>query len=187
MNIKKASDEDISQIVELHTKLYTQDSFSGVMLSYIFVGGNTYIAVLNNKIIGYICVHSLLKSQINELMLSFLQTLNEDTRNQQINQQINSQTNPYFIIPLIGIEPEHRNIFSKLIDRAIKHCLKNNYFTTKYVVVFVRKTDIDIQNLYMSKGFLFTSFIESNMFNYPKDDGILMYKKINMMNRILNK
>ena len=185
MSIKKASEDDLSHIVELHNKMYPGDTFTGVVLSFVLMGGNTYVATLNKKIIGYVCVHKLLKQQLNTALAKFLKTFADEKLHGGHNP--NDDNNPFFIIPLTGIIDEHKVLLPKLIDKAIKHCTKKDYFRAKHLVVFVRKNDIESQNIYMSKGFLFTSFVESNMFSNPKDDGVLMHKKISIMNNILTK
>lgn len=182
--IKKASENDLTEIVKLHSKLYPTDSIDNVIMSFVLIGGHTYVATQDSNIVGYVSIHTLLKSQLNDSICDFLKTISDA----KLCTNVDNISNPFFVIPLAGTIPEHKKILPKLIDKAVKYCMKKDYLKTKYLIVFVKKNDIDVQNIYMSKGFLFTTFSESNMFKGPQqDDGILMYKKMNIINKILRK
>ncbi len=180
MNIAKATDKDFLNIKNLHSTLYEKNSYDDFILSYGLTNGNTYVAKLNNSIIGYVSVHEVIKSQMNGSIKKLSEMLNIDPEN-------DNNHNPLFIISLIGIVSEHKNLFGKLINKTTKYCMKNDYFKTKYIFVFVRDDDIDIQNMFMSKGFLFSNLTEDGIFDQYKSKAILMYKKVNIINKIFNR
>lgn len=184
ISVQKATDDYLTDIVDLHQKLYPTDSFSGIVLSFILNGGNTYVATVDKKLVGYISVNTLLKSQISVELTNFLSSLH----NVNINTiDSDSRNNPFLIIPLAGVLPKYKNILPSLIDKVIAHSVKKDYFKTKYLIVFVRRSDKELFKTYSSKGFIFSNFYESEMFANPNDDGLLMYKKINIVSNMLSK
>lgn len=186
IKIKKATENEIAEVIDLHNILHPGESFSGALLSFVIANGKTYIATIDDKIIGYVSINNLLKGQLTNSLNKFISSIDNINFNTE---SMDSEKNPFFIISLFGMIPEYNQFLSKLIEKAIGNCIKKDYFNYKYLTVFIRKNDIQTQNIYLSKGFSLTNYKELNMFNSSneKEDGVLMFKKINFINKILTK
>lgn len=195
MTTRRANQGDLMHIIDLHNNLNLDNTFTDGTLYYVLIAGTQYVAIVENKIVGYISVNPLLVSQLCDKITNCLKNICDDSEIIDSVDLVNSVDSAnsikikqeyFYIIPFMGIMSEHQSLLPELLTRAIRFCTRDIYFDTRCLTIFVRKNNIECQNICMSKGFVCSNFVEENMFNNPKDDGILMYKKINIFNKFYN-
>ncbi len=168
-NTNKSTTED-NVIVRLvkSTELKTIDKINRECLrenydmdvwEYLYFVGKIYVAVVDNSIVGYLCIASLPDSEVEGKVIEFKNSLDKNS---------NDIT---FVVSFAVLE-EHRNkkIGNKLLQKLEKYNDSN-------LVLNVRVSNASAQHLYKKYGFEIFGDPEVKYYSNPTEDSYFMYKK----------
>ena len=194
MSIRIATHDDLQNIIKLDQQLYPENNLGQYTLSHILTIGISHVMIIDNQIVGYICVNDLLINQLSENINLELKKIISKSEWFVNKKKLKIDGEKYFCtISLIGVMEKYRSLLPNLLKQVIKYYAMRKCHT-KFIVVFVRKNNIsdiskinttktinmadEYKKLYQSAGFIFSDIDEPNLFGCPNDNGLMMYKKI---------
>ena len=186
MQINEITGENVHEVIELHKVLHPLDGLSKTDIFLILANGKSFVMLVENKIVGYICVSNFLLNQISQGLITELENIcsqSECFKNMNAKKSL-EDNNILLQISLVGIKDEHKALFPKLLIKAIKESV--NVFTHKitYLTIFVKQFDVEIQYQCAKRGFSLSNFNEPNIYHNSTEKGLLMYRKISFLDML---
>lgn len=197
MLIRTSTYDDLQHIIKLDQQLYPENNLGQYTLSHILEIGISHVMIIDDQIVGYICVNNLLVNQLSENINIELEKIILKSKWFVNKKELKINGEKYFCtISLIGVVEKYKSLLPNLLKQVIKyHAMRK--CNTKFIVVFVRKNNVsniskinttntinatnsadEYKKLYQSAGFIFSDIDEPNLFGCPNDNGLMMYKKM---------